>query len=92
MTFGKYTNHALLKVIHLARIELATFSVWGSRQKERQTLTNKAPLMPHRQRGGIEPLHVSMPLELKSNPSTSPTHPGFMLQHLPEIATLALLP
>ena len=29
MTFGKYTSHALLKVIHLARIELATFSVWG---------------------------------------------------------------
>ena len=29
-----------------------------------------------RQRGGIEPLHVSMPRELKSRPSTSPTHPG----------------
>ena len=29
-----------------------------------------------RRRGGIEPLHVSMPLELKSSPSTSPTHPG----------------
>jgi hypothetical protein len=29
-----------------------------------------------RQRGGIEPLHVSMPLELKSSPSTSLTHPG----------------
>ena len=29
MTFGKYTTHALLKVIHLARIELATVSVWG---------------------------------------------------------------
>ena len=29
MTFGKYTNHVLLKVIHLARIELAIFSVWG---------------------------------------------------------------
>ena len=26
--------------------------------------------------GGIEPLHVSMPRELKSRPSTSPTHPG----------------
>ena len=25
---------------------------------------------------GIEPLHVSMPRELKSRPSTSPTHPG----------------
>ena len=29
-----------------------------------------------RQGGGIEPLHVSMPHELKSCPSTSPTHPG----------------
>ena len=29
-----------------------------------------------RQRGGIEPLHVSMPRELKSRPSTSPTHSG----------------
>ena len=32
-----------------------------------------------RQEGGIEPLHVSMPRELKSRPSTSPTHPGRML-------------
>ena len=31
-----------------------------------------------RQGGGIEPLHVSMPRELKSRPSTSPTHPGLM--------------
>ena len=31
-----------------------------------------------RQGGGIEPLHVSMPRELKSRPSTSPTHPGRM--------------
>ena len=30
----------------------------------------------NRQGGGIEPLHVSMPLELKSSPSTSPTHLG----------------
>ena len=29
-----------------------------------------------RRGGGIEPLHVSMPLELKSSPSASPTHPG----------------
>ena len=32
-----------------------------------------------RQRGGIEPLHVPMPRELKSRPSTSPTHPGFQV-------------
>jgi hypothetical protein len=60
--------------------------------QERQTLTNKPPLMPHRQRGGIEHLHVSIPLELKSSPSASPTDPGFMLRHLPVLATLALLP
>ena len=29
-----------------------------------------------RRRGGIEPLRVSTPHELKSCPSTSPTHPG----------------
>ena len=29
-------------------------------------------------RGGIEPLHVSMPHGLKPCPSTSPTHPGRM--------------
>ena len=29
-----------------------------------------------RQRGRIEPLRGPCPLELKSNPSTSPTHPG----------------
>ena len=29
-----------------------------------------------RQGGGIEPLHVSMPRDLKSRPNTSPTHPG----------------
>ena len=31
-----------------------------------------------RRGGGIEPLHVSMPRELKSRPSTSPTHPGML--------------
>ena len=30
----------------------------------------------NRRRGGIEPLHVSMPRELKYRPGTSPTHPG----------------
>ena len=30
----------------------------------------------HRRRGGISPLRVSTPHELKSCPSTSPTHPG----------------
>ena len=31
-----------------------------------------------RQGGGIEPLYVSMPQELKSCPSTSPTHLGHL--------------
>ena len=35
-----------------------------------------------RQRGGIEPLHVSMPRELKSRPSTSPTHSGITIKIL----------
>ncbi len=40
-----------------------------------------------RQGGGIEPLHVSMPHELKSRPSTSPTHPGCLsLQLNPFVA------
>ena len=30
----------------------------------------------HRHRGGIEPLRVPTPLELKSSPSASPTHHG----------------
>ena len=33
--------------------------------------------MLQRRRGGIEPLRVSTPRELKSRPSTSPSHPGF---------------
>ena len=31
-------------------------------------------------RGGIEPLHVSMPQELKSCSSTSPSHPGQLIK------------
>jgi hypothetical protein len=30
----------------------------------------------NRREGGIEPLHVSMPHDLKSCPSTSPSHHG----------------
>ena len=41
-----------------------------------------------RQRGGIEPLHVSMPLELKSSPSTSPTHPGNLIIHFIIVTTV----
>jgi len=37
---------------------------------------NSSRLAGKRQRGGIEPLHVSMPRGLKPRPSTSPTHPG----------------
>jgi len=32
-----------------------------------------------REEGGIETLHVSITRELKSSPSTSPTHPGRMM-------------
>jgi hypothetical protein len=35
-----------------------------------------------RQRGAIEPLHVSMPRELKSRPSTSPIHSGITAKSL----------
>ena len=38
------------------------------------------PLVLKRRGGGIEPLHVSMPCELKSRLSTSPTHPGQLVQ------------
>ena len=43
-----------------------------TRQVTRQTRGPKI----NRRRGGIEPLRVSTPHELKSCPSTSPTHPG----------------
>ena len=43
-----------------------------------------------RRRGGIQPLCVSTPRELKSRPSTSPTHPGLkhasQSEHHPSIA------
>ena len=45
------------------------------------TFITSGVLLPARRRGGgIEPLHVSMPHELKSRPSTSPTHPGCCVQ------------
>ena len=34
----------------------------------------------NRRRGGIEPLYVSIPLELTSSPGTSPTDPGRQIQ------------
>ena len=40
------------------------------------TLIMLTSIVVNRQGGGIEPLHVSMPHELKSCPSTSLTHPG----------------
>ena len=50
-------------------------------RRPRDTATAASPRMKcGRRRGGIEPLHVSMPRELKSRPSTSPTHPGIMCQ------------
>ena len=41
----------------------------------RATCQSRGP-KASRRRGGIEPLRVSTPHELKSCPSTSPTHPG----------------
>ncbi len=51
-----------------------------------QTPRAGASTPPHvargtRRRGGIEPLHVSMPRELKSRPGTSPTHSGCAQLH-----------
>jgi hypothetical protein len=43
-----------------------------------------------RRGGGIEPLHVSMPRELKSRPSTSPTHPGQQRYRNVAVASLRL--
>ena len=55
-----------------------------NRQEEKHfffTFITSELLLPARRRGGgIEPLHVSMPRELKSRPSTSPTHPGCCVQ------------
>ena len=55
-----------------------------NRQEEKHfffTFITSELLLPARRRGGgIEPLHVSMPHELKSRPSTSPTHPGCSVQ------------
>ena len=42
----------------------------------REKQKNKKKEIRIRRRGGIEPLHVSMPHELRSCPSTSPTHLG----------------
>jgi hypothetical protein len=56
---------------------------------QRSVDRNHAPLLTsgvfcfkyksYRRRGGIEPLHVSMPREVKSRPSASPTHPGIQV-------------
>ena len=53
---------------------------WGLNPGPSVYKTDALPLsyrgVAFRRRGGIEPLHVSMPRELKSRPGTSPTHPG----------------
>ena len=45
----------------------------------------------NRRRGGIEPLYVSIPLELKSSPGTSLTHPGQQIQKFSENANVTLM-
>jgi hypothetical protein len=53
---------------------------WGLNPGPSVYKTDALPLsyrgVAFRRGGGIEPLHVSMPRELKSRPGTSPTHPG----------------
>ena len=56
----------------------ATHNISYIRCSDRHALSMEGPARK-RQEGEIEPLHVSMPRELKSRPSTSPTHPGRML-------------
>jgi hypothetical protein len=46
--------------------------------------------MSKRQRGGIEPLHVSMPRELKSRASTSTTHFGLATNRLTKMEICVL--
>ena len=53
--------------------------------RQRSTAARQAT---HRRRGGISPLRVSTPHELKSCPSTSPTHPGIPEQSLHQKAYL----
>ena len=49
---------------------------WEGPRTRQVTSQRRGPKI-NRRRGGIEPLRVSTPHELKSCPSTSPTHPGF---------------
>ena len=51
---------------------------WQTTQSQQGRLTpgTRMVMTKSRRGGGIEPLHVSMPRELKSRPSTSPTHHG----------------
>ena len=60
----------------------------------RSTCFPATELCARRRRGGIEPLHVSMPHELKSCPSTSPTHLGLAekFKWAPEYAYRRALP
>ena len=48
---------------------------WEGPRTRQVTSQRRGPQL-NRRSGGIEPLHVSTPHELKSCPSTSPTHPG----------------
>ena len=61
-----------------------------ARKKDRHSQTN--PPMPHRQRGGIKLLRVSMRLELKVQSDHLPDSRWLDASGLPGLATLALLP
>ena len=62
----------------------------AARKKDRHSQTN--PPMPHRQRGGIKLLRVSMRLELKVQSDHQPDSHWLDASGLPGLATLALLP
>ena len=62
-----YNTHTY---IYISKFKIILYGHTHTKENPRE------PCKEARRRGGIEPLHVSMPHELKSCPSTSPTHPG----------------
>ena len=62
--------------IDIGNRQCQVLKAWLIKYKGAKEKHKCEPRQKERQGGGIEPLHVSMPLELKSSPSTSLTHPG----------------
>ena len=61
--------------VQRARVGSTVRCPWEGPGTRQVTCQRRGP-KTNRRRGGIEPLRVSTPHELKSCPSTSPTHPG----------------